>query len=443
MNHALNFDFDNHDRSTKSIKTSFADPSFASNKRSPVHRWVPWIAGFSSDFVRDVVDHAINGHKGVVLDPFAGVGTTLLESAFMGHDVIGYEINPYAVFATNVKLYSHRVNLKDFDATIKNLIVYVSDKVPNSSVHPNTEPPKGFNTRAEFYSPNVLRQVLFILDFIQLEIDNSTIKDLFLLAFASTMVEYSNYSYEPSLGTRKAAGRANINDADVPSIITNKLKVMISDIRWQIENTDIKSADYKVHNESFFSSVFSKTPRNTVDVVVTSPPYLNNYHYIRNTRPHLFWLNFAEKPKDTKILEENNFGKYWQTVRDKERVDLDIPNPPDSLVQTLDHIRTLNTNKGVYGGNGWANYAASYFNDCYKFAQGLTHVLKHNSKAYVVIGNSIIQGIEIPTDIFFGEIAEIVGLEFEDRYIPRATRVGSSIIRSNVRVAAAKKKRPL
>jgi len=56
----------------------------------------------------------------------------------------------------------------------------------------------------------------------------------------------------------------------------------------------------------------------------------------------------------------------------------------------------------------------------------------------VVIGNSILQGIMIPTDRYLGKIAEVVGLELVDIHIPRATRVGNSIIQSHVRVEKAK-----
>ena len=65
--------------------SAFSDPAFAANKILPIHRWVPWIAGFSSDFVRNALDNHLN-HKGTVLDSFAGVGTTLIEAALSGHD---------------------------------------------------------------------------------------------------------------------------------------------------------------------------------------------------------------------------------------------------------------------------------------------------------------------------------------------------------------------
>ena len=64
--------------------------------------------------------------------------------------------------------------------------------------------------------------------------------------------------------------------------------------------------------------------------------------------------------------------------------------------------------------------------------------MKRRGTALVVIGNSILQGIMIPTDPYLAEIAESVGLELIDVHTPRATRVGNSIIHSDVRVAKAR-----
>ena len=48
-----------------------------------------------------------------------------------------------------------------------------------------------------------------------------------------------------------------------------------------------------------------------MDLVVTSPPYLNNYHYNRNTRPQLYWLGLVESTRELKEIEQRNFGKFW------------------------------------------------------------------------------------------------------------------------------------
>lgn len=420
-------------------RASFKDPAFGSNKSLPVHRWVPWIAGFSSDFVRGAISRHLD-KRGTILDPFAGVGTTLVEAIQQGHDAIGFEINPYAALACRVKLKAFCIDASRLRSEIDRLTAFYLQRL-ESDYQPFSQAPEGFRTRVAFYSPPVLRKVLIIHDYVE-SLEDESLKEVFQLAFASTMVRYSNYSYEPSLGTRAGAGKKNIEDFPVLETVVGKLSEIAEDALIVQRLGAGRSEAWKVINDSFFNCRERVRPA-SVDLLITSPPYLNNYHYIRNTRPHLYWLGFVGKPQDTKQLEHANFGTYWQTVRDQERLGLTFTLPQSDLAEKLEHVRALNAEKGVYGGKGWANYAAAYFNDCHRFAQAMQYVLKPGSKALVVLGNSILQGVNIPTDRYLGQIAEAVGLELLDIHTPRATRVGNSIIQSDVRVAKAQKGRKL
>ena len=103
--------------------------------------------------------------------------------------------------------------------------------------------------------------------------------------------------------------------------------------------------------------------------------------------------------------------------------------------QTIAHakVRRQNPDKGIYGGSGWANYAALYFNDCARFIDGAAWCLRPGATALVVIGNSILQGVPIPTDRFLAKIAKSRGFEVAGIYVPRSKRVGNSILNSSVR----------
>jgi DNA modification methylase len=420
-------------------KTGFNDPAFASNKLLPVHRWIPWIAGFSSDFVSNAIGRYLSV-PGTVLDPFAGVGTTLVEAVEHGHDAIGFEINPYAALASRIKASAHLIPYGSLLIELARFETFYYQKASNGYM-PRSEAPKGFKTRAEFYSPQVLNKVLIVQDFIS-SIEDDSLRDVFRLAFASTMVRYSNYSYEPSLSRRVTAGKQAINDFQVEQEVSKKLREMSEDIAWLNYHMPERRSSAKVINESFFKCS-EYVEAGSVDLVITSPPYLNNYHYNRNTRPQLYWLGFAQQPSDFNHLENSNFGKFWQTVREQECLDLEFDLPGTDIKERLAELRSLNTEKGIYGGKGWANYAAAYFNDCRRFAERLQFVLRLGGTALVVIGNSILQGVLIPTDLYFGKIAESVGLELVRIDVPRATRVGNSIIKSDVRVAKAKDRHQL
>jgi DNA modification methylase len=408
--------------------------SFATNKVLPIHRWVPWIAGFSSHFVKEAFDKY--SHGGIVLDPFAGVGTTLLDSIVKGCDSIGFEINPYAALACRVKTAFNQIDRNQFAIEILNFETFYHQKTGSDYMPISTMPP-GFKTRHTFYSRVILRKVLIIQDFMA-SIRNEIIRDVFRLAFASNMITFSNYSYEPSLSTRISAGKNEIDDFPVGQLIIGKLREMLEDIKWVKTIYSDKNAQATVINDTFFKYQNYLSPE-SIELIVTSPPYLNNYHYNRNTRPHLYWLNLAHSPKDFKKWEQENLGKYWQTVREKGTINLDLEFSLPNLEEKLAMLRALNPEKGIYGGNGWANYAATYFNDCYKLAKGVKFALKKGGIALVVIGNSILQGMMVETDHYFGQIAESVGLDLIDIQISRKERVGNSIIKSDVRVEKAKK----
>jgi len=420
-------------------RSGFNDPAFAGNKALPVHRWVPWIAGFSSDFVSGALSRYLV-NQGTVLDPFSGVGTTLVEAINHGHNAIGFEINPYAALACRVKTTASSINVKSLTNSIARFHEFCKSKI-NNGYQPRSMQPEGFKTRDEFYSPKVLHKVLVVYDFLD-TVAEENLRSLFDLAFAATMVRYSNYSYEPSLGRRVSAGKQQIEDFAVAASVEAKLWEMCEDIAWLQAHMPQNNQQARVINDTFFNSE-QHVAQGSIDLVITSPPYLNNYHYNRNTRPQLYWLGYAQKPKDFQALEEANFGKFWQTVRERESLELEFDLAGSDLSERINVLRSLNTEKGIYGGHGWANYAAAYFNDCRRCALGIKHVLRSGGTALVVIGNSILQGVLMPTDQYFGRIAESVGLELVGIEIPRAARVGNSIIQSNVRVGKAKDKQHL
>lgn len=425
--------------STNGVTSGFRDSAFTRNRELPVHRWVPWIAGFSAQFVEDCLSKYLkeaDRQSAWVLDPFAGVGTTLLESYIRGFNVVGFEINPYAALASRTKLQAGELSSQAIKAQIVGFTRFMERRSASNNGVPRSRPPVGFSGRTELFSPAVERKVLFALDYIN-SIETPALKNLFRLALGSVMVSFSNYSYEPSLTRRSAVDKAPIPDADVSLDLRKKLNSMVEDVEWlreQIKNVRHKPQS-KIYPDSFFLAPDKLKRKALIDLLVTSPPYLNNYHYPRNTRPQLHWLGFASGPGYKGAKESESFGTFWQTVRDREPVKLSFDLPELSNVMT--EIRKRNAEKGPYGGPGWANYVATYFNDTFRFWKVAAGLLKPNAVAVIVLGNSIIQGVEVKTDYFFGRIAGLCGLKFEDTIRLRDKRTGTSIIQSSVRADKA------
>ena len=290
------------------------------------------------------------------------------------------------------------------------------------------------------FGPLVERKVLFTLDFIKL-VRNRSVRDLFKLGFGAVMVGFSDYTYEPSLTRRVAVGKPPVIDADVKIVLAAKLMSMLDDVVWMqghMKQMGRARPRHRVIPGSIFSAGRSLRRANFVDLAITSPPYLNNYHYPRNTRPQLHWLGFSTKRGYEGANESQSFGKFWQTVRNLPEVSLSFELP--ELRELLQEVRALNTSRPEYGGPGWANYIATYFNDTHRFCEVMQRLLRPGGVLVVVLGNSIIQGVEVKTDQIFGRIAQQCGLTFERTIMLRNKRTGSSIIQSSVRVDKAKQK---
>ena len=135
---------------------------------------------------------------------------------------------------------------------------------------PEAVPPAAFRTRAPFYSPAVERKVLLAFDFMATL--DEPVASLFRLAFAATMVGYSNYSYEPSLGRKASVGRPEVVDDDVAGAIATKLCQMADDAAWyRASRAQPECDDGRIFERSFFDG-YTALAEESVDLLVTSPP---------------------------------------------------------------------------------------------------------------------------------------------------------------------------
>jgi hypothetical protein len=431
-----------------------SDSGFTENRDAPIHRWIPWIAGFSGRFVSDVISHYGNdGAAGIVCDPFAGVGTTLVESKLHGHDVLGVEINPYAILACKVKL-DWNVDIKLFEQELKRLAGFVkqieqttpterldvytevSSGEGTLMVQPRISAPTGFRTREPFFDPQTERKVLLLKEFTLNGPER--LRNLFKAAFGAILVKYSQYAYGPSLGRKSMMKIKLPKNGEVGIAFQRKLNEMLQDLKW-VQSTvrpNLKRfPEHKILEGNVFDFM-DKIPDRDVGLVVTSPPYLNNYHYPRNTRPQLYWLDFVSRPEDLRTLEEDNFGKFWQTTRESEPMRLDFRLT--TLESIIHRISEKNSQKGIYGGRGWSNYVTAYFNDVYRFFDLFRQKMRRKSTMVWVLGNSVIQGVEVSTDRFVGNIAELTGFKLDHIDKLRTKRVGSSIVDTKVRTRPTK-----
>ena len=160
-----------------------------------------------------------------------------------------------------------------------------------------------------------------------------------------------------------------------------------------------------------------------MDLAVTSPPYINAFDYVRSLRLENAWLNYFGDTNISEIKKKQIGTESISAAVYKETLIV-------TGIKSLDAI----TKKIYLVDKKRADVVSKYFKDMAENINAVRVVLKDNAHYIIVVGNSVIRDIEVPTHKILIEIAEKNGFHLENvfsyiiknRYlrIPRADRGG-------------------
>jgi DNA modification methylase len=186
----------------------------------------------------------------------------------------------------------------------------------------------------------------------------------------------------------------------------------------------VEEANKDYHNYSH--QIFNADSRNTQDLipsscadhVFTSPPYLNNFDYADRTRLELYFWGEAKNWGD---ISENIRTKLitsatTQISRDDPRYILSesiqeaCPDVFDFLSKSVSQLGEIRLTRG--GKKSYDHLVSGYFNDMFQIISEVYRILKPNTKAIFVLGDSAPYGVHIPTDDLIGKIG--LGVGFSD-----------------------------
>jgi len=139
--------------------------------------------------------------------------------------------------------------------------------------------------------------------------------------------------------------------------------------------------------------------RESIDLVITSPPYPNRYSYVWNTRPHLYFLDFMNTPTAAATLDCKTIGGTWGTATSRHmKGDYVFKNAAAGKVVKgiVSEIRTKDSLM--------ANYVAMYFDDLGTHISAMRPYLKRDAICAYVVGNSRIKKTIVETDTLLQSI---------------------------------------
>ncbi len=326
-------------------------------------------------------------HGDVVLDPFMGSGTTVLEASILGRKAMGIDIDPLAVLMARTKVASldpQRIEILGSTVITQATARMTALHRLDAQLASRFSDPKDRDFINYWFLPHTAQELEALIAEIE-SIEEPQYRQFFLIVFSSIIVTKSG---GVSRARDLAHSRPHRVDAKIPrsaiDSFNRRLKKLLQ--TWapiaisyppSIAQEDIRSLS---------------SPDEYVDLIVTSPPYANAIDYVRANKFSLIWM--GQSLKDLALLRANYIGTERHKLYDWTA----FPGRVQKILSTLD-------NKD----HAKAGLLGQYFADMRSAMVAMFRVLKTGKAAFVVVGTSTMRGIDVNTPHSLASIAETVG----------------------------------
>jgi hypothetical protein len=247
-------------------------------------------------------------------------------------------------------------------------------------------------------------------------VENSKIRRLLLLAFSSILIDCSNLKRSPCLGYAK---HKKVDSKAPYRLMSRK----VGQIAVDLETIQANYAD-RAHclSEVFLANAMSFEHEHRFDLAITSPPYMNGLDYVINYKIEAGWLDFADSQKKLKQLKDD------MVVCDNVSKGLIKTFQP---VYTNDWIESIKSNiqdniqrRGAYRRTDMPEIVHKYFDDMYQVMKNVVRFMNPKGRFILVVGDSLIADVYVPTDLLLARIGQDLGLSIEKIEKARERRSG-------------------
>jgi DNA modification methylase len=381
------------------------------------HDWYRFVLSFPPHLVRDYLREFGNDGQAVILDPFCGTGTTLVEAKLAGLASLGLEANPFAHFASSVKT-DWSVDPDALLAAAYDIAAAVRERFAAEGINDNRlqlSAPDGLALKTldpesarllikDSISPLPLHKALTLREAIEAYHDASFYKHL-LLAFANTAVgSISNLRFGPEVGVDRIK-----TDAAVVGPWLNEIGRMVNDLRL-VAGNHYPAAEAYLTDARQASAVLAPE---SVDAVITSPPYPNEKDYTRTTRLESVLLGLIHDAQELKtfkgtLVRSNTRGVYKGDDDDQWVAHhVEIQRIAEQIEQRRIELGKTSGFERLY-----SRVTRLYFGGMARHLAELRGVLRPGARlAYVVGDQASYLRVMIRTGQLLAEIAQELGYE--------------------------------
>ena len=379
------------------------------------HDWYRFVLAFPPHLVRHYIDKFGLTDKSIVLDPFCGTGTTLVEAKLSNVGTIGLEAHPFLQFAASVKLdwnidpIQFLTEAKEIAYTALNLLNLqgiednlILDVEPQNMKFKTLSPETQGLILTNSISPLPLHKTLVLLDCFRGHEKESYYRHA-LLALANALVfKISNLHFGPEVGVRNPK-------VDVP-VVSNwlaEVEKMAKDLML-VQGKVYPPASIYLADAREIGKVIAPE---TIDAIITSPPYPNEKDYTRTTRLESVLLGFVQTKAGLRALKKNMIRSNTRGVYKEDDDDRWIAEH-EEIQRIADAIesRRIELKKDSGFERLYSRVTKLYFGGMARHLSGLSNILCPGAQlAYVVGDQASYLRIKIRTGQILADIATALG----------------------------------
>lgn len=361
-----------------------------SSVNSYTHGFFKYPCKFIPEIPRWAIKKYVKDKDESILDPFTGSGTTLLEAAINGNNSYGIEIDEVAKLISRVK--TEKYNKKEVKSIQDEFEKIISeyDNIKEYRV------PEIDNLEHWFPKENI-QELGKILQQIN-EIDNVKIKNFFKVCFVSIIKKCSytdDSSPKPYVSSKIKKIPANPKDEFIK--IYNKYYKGIEDLA-KIKNFG--------EVEILKGDALNFELETKVNLVITSPPYINAFDYGRTMRLENLWLGLLTENELRDKKKDYVGTEKIKTYKEKE--DLSILKESEILEKVYKKI--------VQSDEKRALIVKKFFDDMKTNYNQVKKCLNKDGHYVIVIGDSNIRQVKVKSSEILTEIAINNGFILEDKF---------------------------
>jgi hypothetical protein len=275
--------------------------SQAAPETESIHQWYRIIMGFDWKLVQHVIDLLSIGPNDLVLDPFCGGGTTLVQCKKRGIPSVGVDANPVCTLASQVKTSWHLQsgNLKaNLERILESAAVIEESSNFRNDVALNYLRDSGMIDRG-WLSVHKAKKILALHAAIRKTEMKPAERRFFELAAVSALVSrIADIKFGPEVYCLGKPKRSPVKRSFV-----NLVETMISDLEHAREWTRSHVRSSIFLGDSRRSDVLQRAVPTGADFVITSPPYPNEHDYTRSTRLELVVLGHIQGTSTLRSLK--------------------------------------------------------------------------------------------------------------------------------------------